>query len=150
LPVVSAYCPNCGRRVYVGEQDERVCPVCNGPLDITELETPRAERIGENEAMFREVNVRIDRARRNDQDSEKRIEEFVCECSSLDCTQRIAIRVGEYEKIRSHPNRYAIAHEHDVPDVEVVVDRLPRYWVVEKTGRAAESAEESKEARDVS
>lgn len=107
---------------------------------MTQLEEGRADRTGANEAMFRELNERIENAARSNTESSEGLEEFVCECASLDCTMRIPMKLVEYETIRSHPNRYAIALNHDMPDVEVVVDRLARYWVVEKTGRAAESA----------
>jgi hypothetical protein len=107
---------------------------------MTELEEGRADRAGVNEAMFRELNERIEKAARANGETMQELEEFVCECASLDCTMRIPLKLAEYEAIRSHPNRFAIALNHDRPDMEVVVDKLPRYWVIEKTGRAAESA----------
>ena len=29
---ITAYCPNCDRVVYLGEDDTTVCPVCSTPL----------------------------------------------------------------------------------------------------------------------
>jgi hypothetical protein len=143
LPVIDAYCPNCGRRVYVGEEDERVCPVCTGPLDITQLGESRAERIGRNEGMVREVNERIESAAQADGESSEELEEFVCECGSPDCTERISLKIAEYERVTAHPKRYVIALNHELPEVEVVVEKLPRYWVVEKNGEAAEAANDN-------
>jgi rRNA maturation endonuclease Nob1 len=28
----SARCPNCNRKVYLGDEDTPICPVCSGPL----------------------------------------------------------------------------------------------------------------------
>ena len=33
---MAAYCPNCDRVVYLGEDDTSVCPVCSTPLIATE------------------------------------------------------------------------------------------------------------------
>jgi uncharacterized Zn finger protein (UPF0148 family) len=140
LPVVSAFCSNCGRRVYVGEEDDRVCPVCTGTLEIMHLEDSRAERIGKNEAMVREVNERIDSSARSNGDSGEDLEEFVCECGSAECIERISLNISEYERVRRRPNWFAIALNHEMADVEVVIEKLPRYWIVEKIGEAAEAA----------
>ena len=140
MPVVSAYCSHCGRRVYVGEEDERVCPVCTGPLDITDLEEGRAERIGKNEARVRELNDRIESSARSNGDSAEELEDFVCECGSSECTTRIGMKLSEYERICSRPNQFAIALNHEMPGVEVVTEKRARYWVVEKEGRAAKAA----------
>jgi hypothetical protein len=140
MPVASAYCSHCGRRVYVGEEDERVCPVCTGPLDIDDVEEGRAERIGKNEARVREVNDRIENSARVNGDSAKELEDFVCECGSMECTTRITMKLAEYEQIASRPSQFAIAMNHEMRGVEVVTEKHQRYWVVEKVGRAAKAA----------
>lgn len=35
---IAAYCPNCDRVVYLGEDDTSVCPVCSTPLIVTQGE----------------------------------------------------------------------------------------------------------------
>jgi hypothetical protein len=140
LPVVTAYCSNCGRRVYVGEEDERACPVCAGPLHVSFIEQGRAERIGQNEARVRKLNERIENSARADGDSQEELEDFVCECGSAECTTRIALTISEYQRVCAQPDRFAIAFNHELPDVEVVTEKLARFWVVEKTGEAADAA----------
>jgi len=50
----------------------------------------------------------------------------------------------EYEELRTNPTHFAVApaEMHIVPEVERVVEKRERYWVVEKQGEAAEVAEQ--------
>jgi hypothetical protein len=50
----------------------------------------------------------------------------------------------QYEKMRETPTHFAVAagEEHLVPDVERIVEKRERYWVVEKAGEAAAVAEQ--------
>jgi hypothetical protein len=86
----------------------------------------RHERIGRNEALFREVNERI-----RDVSSNGDIE-FLCECGDENCTQQIRLTRAEYQEVRSHPARFAIARGHEIADVELVVAENERFAVVEK------------------
>jgi hypothetical protein len=100
----------------------------------------RAERIGKNEALFREVNERIEEV------SEGGTIEFLCECGDAECTQPLALAVTAYEEVRAEPDRFAILPGHELPDVEEIVQRHDGYLVVRKfSGGAAEVAE----ARDL-
>jgi hypothetical protein len=97
----------------------------------------RVERIGQNEALFREVNERI---RDVSNGSEM---EILCECGDTDCTVSLRITTGEYEGLRADPTRFAVAHGHVEPDVEQVVFSNDRYSVVEKFGEATRIAHRS-------
>jgi hypothetical protein len=66
---------------------------------------------------------------------------FRCECWQLDCTARFPLSGREWHQVRSWPNRFAVAPGHLAPDVEVVVERYPHFWLVEKLGEAGEVAE---------
>ena len=66
----------------------------------------------------------------------------VCECPNLDCTASIELTVAEYEDVRFHADRFAIAPEHDVPQLEMVVAKNEYYWAVERSGKAADAATE--------
>lgn len=70
--------------------------------------------------------------------------DWTCECGDESCVEPVRLTVAEYEAIRANPARFFIrpSAEHVTPDVEVVVQREERYWVVEKTGIAAELSEE--------
>ena len=83
-----------------------------------------------NEALFREVNERIEDVQEGFT-GQGRVD-FLCECGSEDCTQPISLTLAEYEQIRQHPKHFVVVPGHDVVDVERVVEQTDRYAVVEK------------------
>jgi hypothetical protein len=103
----------------------------------------RARRIGVNEAMFREINERI----------ESLNEAFgpitgtmsvVCECGGAMCIEQIQVEPGDYERIRGDATLFIIVPGHEVPDVETVVERVNGYHVVRKNpGEPERVAEET-------
>ncbi len=102
----------------------------------------RERRIGENEALFREVNERVAKLSESMQVTTE-LTAFLCECGDDSCHQRIEMSLEEYERLRSEPRRFAIAPGHESGTVEAVIDKNDRYWVVEKiAGEASELAEE--------
>lgn len=101
----------------------------------------REERLARNEALFREVNERV-RAVAAQHGGEPHLYQFFCECSNVDCTFQLEATLGEYEAVRARPNRFLVAPDHWLPEVETVAERTDRWWVVEKHGDAAELAEE--------
>ena len=68
--------------------------------------------------------------------------DFICECSRLDCVQRIALTLEEYGHVRDEGERFAIVAGHETPEVEQVIEKLDGYWIVEKVGVAGEAARE--------
>ena len=75
---------------------------------------------------------------------------WICECAHTDCLERIDMTLGEYETLRKAPNRFAVMpnERHVVPEVERVVEKTERYWVVEKVGAAANVATELAQTDD--
>jgi hypothetical protein len=101
----------------------------------------RGERVGVNEALFREVNERIEDLQ--EQLGEARSFEIVCECGDGECIERFAITNGAYAALRSNDRRFAVVPGHELPEIERTVERHERYFVVEKTDPdAAKAAEE--------
>ena len=88
-----------------------------------------------HQALFREVNERIDTLQRPALVA-SRID-FVCECADDSCMAAISMTVAEYEEIRRQPQRFFVRPEHIYPEVEVVVAKNERYWTVEKIEAAA-------------
>jgi hypothetical protein len=85
------------------------------------------ERLARNQALFREVNERIETiAGDND------VVEFVCECSNTDCSSTIKLSRSEYERVRSDSSWFVIKLDHDIAQIERVVSRDDGYVVVEK------------------
>jgi hypothetical protein len=140
VPVVSAFCPNCRRTVYVGEQDDRVCPMCSTALMATRLEPGRADRIGQNESSFRALNEEIEKVARSSTAAGE-TNAFLCECSSADCSEVLYLTIEQYEAVRGHPARFIVVPGHEVPEVEQEIDRSDGFAVVEKLDESRDDAE---------
>jgi hypothetical protein len=96
-------------------------------------------RMASNEDMFRDVNEGIVRGQWPG-DPEGPIG-FRCECARLGCNTLVALTLAEYERVRASPRRFVIVRDHELPGVEVVVERHDEYSVVEKVGEAGDEAE---------
>jgi hypothetical protein len=91
----------------------------------------REERIGMNEAVFRDVNERIqDVATAFDLTSEPL--DLICECGDASCVARISLTRDEYEQLRNDPHLFAVAPGHVALDVEEVFANRSGYDVVRK------------------
>jgi hypothetical protein len=103
----------------------------------------REERIGMNEAVFRDVNERIqDVASTFDLTSEPL--DLICECGDASCVARISLSRDEYEGVRADAHLFAVASGHVAPDVEEVVESRPGYDIVRKyKGTPAEIAQKT-------
>ena len=84
----------------------------------------REERLGANEALFREVNERVAEAAQQFVEVGESPINFSCECGDKACAEQIAMTVGEYEAVRSEATHFAVVPGHEVPDIERVVSRL--------------------------
>jgi hypothetical protein len=103
----------------------------------------RVRRFAENEALFRDLNDRIDDTGERFFFEGEEAQNFVCECGHAGCRQWVSVKIAEYEAVRSHPARFFVSVGHDEPEAERVVAETKRFAVVEKIGEAAEIAEES-------
>ncbi|HEY8192678.1 MAG TPA: hypothetical protein VIF36_02025 [Gaiellaceae bacterium] len=91
----------------------------------------RGKRIGQNEVIFREVNERL-RELGESFSVLSELAEFVCECGDTSCTERVQMRLSDYEGIRSDPKWFLVVKGHDEPDYERVIEEREAYAVVEK------------------
>jgi hypothetical protein len=96
------------------------------------------ERAGRNQALFREVNERVEELHEARSDDE--LANFVCECADDSCVERIPVPLRIYEQVRADPRRFIIHPGHQHSDVEQVVDSHDRFLVVEKHGTAGRVA----------
>ena len=87
----------------------------------------RAERIGKNETLFREVNERI-----GDVSSAGTEAEFLCECGDRDCTRPVRLTLTEYEDVRADATHFVVIPGHEITDVENVVAENDTFFVVAK------------------
>jgi hypothetical protein len=107
-----------------------------------EMNDQQAERLASNQTLFRAVNEKMLAL---NETFELPSAEFVCECSHLACTETIKITLADYTEVRSNPRWFLVAasDEHVVPEIEDIVSRTDRYFVVEKRDVAGEVAEQA-------
>jgi hypothetical protein len=96
----------------------------------------RERRVGENQALFRDVNERIN-AGKQGRTAWVTISPWVCECADETCGERIMLTLEEYEEVRANPTHFAVVADdkHVVPEAERVIVKGKRYWVVREGGR---------------
>ena len=96
-----------------------------------------AVRAAKNEVVLRDLNERL---RRHPVSRSPRFWEWVCECADMTCMKAIELSIEEYDAVRAATTRFAVAPgtEHVNLEIERVVQREERYWVVEKIGVGAE------------
>ena len=98
-----------------------------------------AERVAQNESIFRDANEKLRERFARDQDEETRLP-FLCECANARCTRVLTLTLDEYAAVRAHPARFLTLPEHEEPETEVVVCEEQRYQIVQKKGEAADVA----------
>ena len=109
------------------------------------LVDPRENRRAQNEALFREVNERVEEVAAGlvgHGEGDSLLIGFICECGLDDCTAPLEVTQGQYESVRRDPRRFVVLPGHEDTDAERVVERHGGYLVVEKLGEAAEIAVE--------
>ena len=103
----------------------------------------RARRIAENEALFRDLNEHVGVVAHSFAGGgDERAFEFLCECGDASCADRVPMTLAAYEELRSSSVRFFVVPGHELPDVEVVVESHEAYYVIEKTGEAADIVRE--------
>lgn len=95
-----------------------------------------------NQAMFREVNERIEElADGFDAGGRDRL---ICECGNPECTQQIEVTRAEYKHLRTHGSRFVVALNHENPETETIVEENERFAIVETyAGSASQIARET-------
>lgn len=84
----------------------------------------------ENQVRFRDFNEWIKASDRLATD--RVVEEFVCECSDGTCRQVIMLTRMEYESVRAYGARFAIALNHENPELDQVLEQNERFATSEK------------------
>jgi hypothetical protein len=105
--------------------------------------TTRAARAARNQTLYREVNERV-KELNEAFDALLPLGDWICECANAECFEPIQMSHEEYEAVRAGGGAWFFVKPgdaHVLTDVEDVVERHERYWVVEKIGVAAELVE---------
>ena len=99
----------------------------------------REERFAANEALFREVNERVAELASQYVGSETGgTVDFTCECGRAECSETIMVTIVEYEAIRAQATHVGVVPQHEQPEIESVIERHPRSFVVEKRQQDAQ------------
>lgn len=101
------------------------------------------QRVGRNEAMFRQINERIEDL--NDAFAEvSGTMEIVCECEDMGCVEQIILLVGDYENVRADSALFIVVTGHEGSAATETVERREEgYSVVRKHGEALTTATET-------
>jgi len=58
---------------------------------------------------------------------------YLCECGDARCSDPIRLTRSEYEGIRSEPTRFALALNHENPEIDSVITENERFATIEKS-----------------
>jgi hypothetical protein len=94
----------------------------------------REERLAKNEVVFRVLNENIQGIASTLGPGAPF--EFICECATSGCFERLTLTLEEYESVRGDGTRFLLAVGHEDIEVEQVVEVCENYVVVEKDGVA--------------
>jgi hypothetical protein len=90
------------------------------------------EQEAKNETVFRDMNEWTEEENDVRHGVDRPIDHYLCECSDNRCTQPISLTRKEYEAIRAVPVRFAIALNHENPEIDLVRGENDRFATVEK------------------
>ena len=85
-----------------------------------------------NETIFREMNEWTEEGNDARLGLGPRTDTYLCECSDTRCTDPIRLTRLEYEAIRADSVRFAIALNHENPEIDRVVVENERFATVDK------------------
>jgi hypothetical protein len=102
----------------------------------------RARRIGENEALYRSINEKIESLNETFGVVAETMA-VICECGKLECSEQIELDIPTYEHVRADATHFVVLPGHELLDVETVIERHETYNIVRKEpGGPAELARE--------
>jgi hypothetical protein len=110
---------------------------------MSERDEQRAIRIGENEAVYRAINEKIEGLNQTFGVMTESMT-VVCECGHLDCAEQIQLDLPTYEHVRADPTLFVVLPGHEIDEVEEVAERHDGFNVIRKEpGLPADFAEDT-------
>lgn len=87
-----------------------------------------------NETRAREINEWVkDWSEGSEEgDGSPRACPFVCECSDGSCRSTIRLTHSEYEEVRAHGTHFAIARDHESPELDLMVSERIGFAIIRK------------------
>jgi len=90
-------------------------------------------RLKENEVIFQQANKGVADFVLEDVGKDKTIR-FYCECSNIDCRERVPMSAAEYDKLHKDQRHFFALKGHEMPEIEDVVSEYDTFVVVRKKG----------------
>jgi hypothetical protein len=94
------------------------------------MASAREERLAHNETLYRAANERMKTW--EERHEGERSEIYYCECSRLDCRERVELDSAQYEAVRADSHHFVVATDHADLDIERIIERADGYDIVEK------------------
>lgn len=91
----------------------------------------RAVRRGHNEALFRNVNERLERLNETFA-TVTDLYEIVCECGNSECSELIRLEPATYARIRDDASLFIVVPGHEELTLESVVEQHGDYEIIRK------------------
>lgn len=104
-------------------------------------------RLAENEVVFRQLNEQIQKGieevnqmAAEDGQPEYKFQHnpedltlhFYCECSDVNCVERVQVSLHEYNEIHKRRDQFVVIPGHDMKNIEKVIQRNQGFVVVQK------------------
>ena len=90
------------------------------------------EQEATNQTIFREMNEWTEEGNDARLGMGPRVDAYLCECSDRRCSEPILLTRVEYELIRAEADRFAIALNHENPEIDRIVEENERFATVDK------------------
>jgi hypothetical protein len=91
-------------------------------------------RLKENEVIFQQANKGVADLIAEGDDSDP-VTKFYCECSNMDCRERIPLKISEYKRLHQDERHFIALKGHELPSIEKIVARNKTFSVVQKFGK---------------
>jgi hypothetical protein len=92
----------------------------------------RADRLKENEEVFKVANERLERVVAEQVGAAQRVP-FLCECADEACMGKVDLRLEDYNEVRARPDYYVMLRDHTRSPGEEVVARRDGYDITQKS-----------------
>lgn len=89
-------------------------------------------RLIENEIVFRARNMAVNDFVSKDERHEGARLDFYCECSYMECRERIRLTPEEYEKLHGNKKQFIVLDGHELLSIEKIIEKRDGYNVIEK------------------
>ena len=86
-----------------------------------------------NQTIFRELNEWTEDDIDGRDGLVRPMETYLCECGDAGCSAPIRLTRSEYEDIRSEPTRFALALDHENPEIDSLITENERFATIEKS-----------------